>query len=320
MARRTRARRGIIPRNPARHTRSSNVNGITDAFDVWHYDRALERRQPLRRFREFIGIPELRNEILQYLDQRSIVAFRGGTDRSIRDLVARPACQNCRNRKITPHGRYTNQMPNPNPFSESTRPAGQLAQCTRDGSVAVGARPQHMQRCVGKLYLQAPDTPAHGRDHWVCQGCAKHAWRQYDHTRYPPWFHGLCLPCSYVAYDPNAPVCRCRRRFNPGGGCWLCSDCWRQLGLANYIEMMQEAHRSLRPRRRSHDRTDMRRYIRHATSTRQRCARPCNLPWQRVLVSYPPAPNTPTGRDLTFMFRRCLFCKLDCSTLTQEPN
>jgi hypothetical protein len=279
----------------------------------------LERRQPLRRFRQLLVIPELRNEVFQYLDQRSIVAFRG-SDVNIRDLVARPGCQNCRNREIIPHGRYTNQIPNPNPFSESTRLAGQLGQCATDGSVAVGARPVHMQRCVGKLYLQGPDRPGHGGDLWVCQPCATHAWRQYDHTRYPPWFYGLCLPCSYVAYDPNAPVCRCRREFNPRRGCWLCSECRRQLGLTNYIRMMQEASRSLRPRTRTHDRTDMRRYIRHATSTRQRCAKPCNLRWQRVLASYPAAPNTATGRDLTFMFRRCLFCKLDCSVMTQEPN
>jgi hypothetical protein len=294
------------------------VNRITNDFNIWHYDHVLQRRQPLRRFRQLIGIAELRDQILQYVGQRSIVAFRGGTDRSIRNLVARPSCQDCRNRDIISRGRSTAGMPNPNPFSESTRPQGQLPQCTRDGSVAVGARPVSMQRCVGHLYLAAPDRPAHGRDYWICQPCADHAWQQYDHTRYPPWFYALCLPHSFLAYTLSNAQCQCPRTFNPLRGCWLCSDCRKRLGQANGMEMIQEAQRNLRPRRPFPDRADMRRYIRHATNTRQRCAYPCNRTWQQILATYPSDPTTATGRNLSFMFRRCLKCRLDCST--QEPN
>ena len=297
-----------------RHTRSTNVNGITPDFNEWRYGRALSRRQPLRRFRELLGVAELQTQIFQNLDQRSIVAFRGGTDSRARRLVARPGCRNFRDLDMIPVGRNTLLMPNADPFGgEHIRIQGAAAPCRNDGSVPVDSGPIPMQRCAGHLYLRAPQRPTHLADHWICKPCADHTFQQYDHTRYPPWFYGFCHTHSHMAGTLCIAQCQCATTFSPGGGCWLCSDCRRQLGEVNARAMTHEAQRSLQPRNSDRALTDIRRYVRHGSRNRNRCPMPCNRSWRRIENSYPRLIPT-VIHNLATMYRRCLFCRLECNT------
>ena len=318
--------------DPTRHTRANPINAV-DATTVSTYLRTrapvLFRRQrrrpnPPARLEHLINI--LGPAFTQLLPQQSLVALRG-TSSSIR----RHTPISCMNLAFPgwaagPGARYSPDMPNPNPWTDSLRIAGPRARCRRPDRMPL-MRPCEGSQFRGSIVTAQNPTLGHDDQFMVCKPCADEAYVQFDHTRHPPWYIALCLQCSVQwRFHHTGPVpnidCTCRTGYDPADRN-LCSDCRFRFGERNFNNTMKRSCRTYLlsfPRDPAFPhlggRGDIRRWVRHRYNNRNYCQ--CGLTYQELKATYPTLASG--DRDLTQMATICLMCDgltpAECTSLS----
>ena len=296
-----------------RHTRRFSVNVVTERTVHMYQPQSRPPRLNLWRF---LRLAEMQKMIVADLDQRDIVALRL-TQKKVRNLVPAPSC---RNRRLRPRyfcRGHTDRLTNLNPWTEPSWPYPRI-QCDRDGSTPrPGTDPKVMRRCQGQRLFDRgviKRPPRHAAQFWVCRRCVFAADCDFNYTISSPYFQGLCFPCSMAAHI-NSTGTLCLSKVFTGinttnDDCWLCADCAINRGEAEYLAMVNGIRTTnlipvldiARPD------TDVRRWVRHGPQGRNFCRSGCGRSWAQILQTYPPDNTTWSGRDLRWMFKRCLYC------------
>lgn len=276
--------------------------------------------QPAARlsFMDIMAIGEIRTVLISPLDRDTVNSLRM-TCWQLRSSIADVNCWNRRHWRYNRLGRHYNflEMGNANPWSESSPRNLPRLRCNRSPHYGVGPFVQ-VSECVGHERLLSVRRQGHGPQFWTCSSCVTQAYDQYDHTRFPPWLHALCLPCSQVERLLARGRCQCKVDYSDWGpnDLWLCSDCRQEYATAVYETLLRGAERNVPVRDNTRPTDDILRWVHHGPTDRHQCR--CGRTWAQTLQTYPVNNQFLTGFDLTQMYRQCLVCTLECSTT--EPN